>query len=111
VPHVQSREFDEFDNYVGSSPDDLDDGLHVFSGSGVCPDITVHGVPLQYNECHDEVMVKTAHLGRILNNFGQDLPAGVVIPDAQHLQALTAQSFRDAKAQFSPYWSAYDARM
>jgi hypothetical protein len=111
VPHVQSREFDEFAKYVGSSPDDIDHGLPVFSGTGLCPNIIVGGVPLQYNDSHEQVMVKIKHLGQQLNNFGDQLPVGADIPVAQRLQALRAEAFRQARQAFVPYWEQYNTSM
>lgn len=111
VPHVQSREFDEFDRYDGSSPHDVDDGLKIFQGSGLCPDITVEGVPLQYNESHSEVMVKIKQVQQLLDNFGEKLPEGVEMEPSQRLQALRALSFQEAKEVFTPYWHSYDQQM
>jgi hypothetical protein len=110
VAHVLSREFDEFSPYIGASPDSQEDpGLTIFK-AGVCPDINVQAVPLQYNEKHPLVMAKIDKLGQVLDNFGDEPDPDQVAEDVR-LLAMRAKSFRDVRPEFSNYWQAYNAQM
>jgi hypothetical protein len=109
---IESREFDEFRDYIGSAPG-VDAPLYVFKEEHGhrCPsNLNVTGVELVYNPAEADVVKKTDRLNRILTSFG-NAPDLAAIPEEGYIHATRAAAVRDGLSESKTYWEDYHQRM
>ena len=108
---IESREFDEFVEYIGTAPND-DAPFFVFdTQDNLCPDITVDGVELEPNPVHSDVMKKVAKLHEELARFPETSPEAAPVPLDLHIQADRAKNIRIGLTDSKAYWTEYDEKM